>query len=348
VQATDGNFYGTTFGGGANYGTVFKITPVGMGGTLTTLHIFEITDGANPHAGLMQATDGSLYGTTTNGGVNGYGTVLKITLAGTLTTLHSFDGADGGSPYAGLVQATDGNFYGTTPVGGINGYGTIFEVTPGGTLTTLHRFDSTDGASPHAVLVQAGENVYGTTISGGADGYGTVFSLGLGLQPFVVMPTLSLLPGTYTNSILTMSDATAGATIYYTTNGTMPTTSSAVYTKPIVFNDSGTFTVEAMAVASGYLNSVVASAVYTIHPYLAKPTFSPSAGGYTTPQTVAISDISTNTIYYTTDGNMPTTASLQYAGPITVSSNETINAIAVLSGFTNSPVARAAYTIDPP
>ena len=89
------------------------------------------------------------------------------------------------------------------------------------------------------------------------------------------------------------------------------------------------------------------TAVYTIQPVLARPSFTPPAGSYTTPQTVTISDVSTKTIYYTTDGSMPITSSTLYSGPITVSSNQTINAIAVLSGFTNSPEVTAAYTIEP-
>ena len=98
VQGTDGNFYGTTsFGGGnPNYGgTVFKITP---SGTLTTLHSFGSGDGSGASAGLIQATDGNFYGTTSGFGVNNLGTVFKITPSGTLTTLHTFDGADGNCP----------------------------------------------------------------------------------------------------------------------------------------------------------------------------------------------------------------------------------------------------------
>ena len=146
--------------------------------TFTTLHSFDGTDGAAPYAGLVQATDGNLYGTTTYYGANDVGTVFKITTSGTLTTLHSFDNTDGASPYAGLVQATDGNLYGTTYEGGANGYGTVFKITTSGTLTTLHSFDNTDGASPYAGLVQATDgNLYGTTYEGGANGYGTVFKI---------------------------------------------------------------------------------------------------------------------------------------------------------------------------
>ena len=194
VQATDGNFYGTTFFGGAyndNYcgdyflgcGTVFKITP---SGSLTTLYSFcsqgsPCTDGAGPNAGLVQAADGNLYGTTTTGGGGGRGTVFKITPGGTLTTLYSFcslsNCRDGSGPNGALVQATDGNFYGTTYIGGAYNYGTVFKVTPSGTLTTLHSFDGTEGGDPHAALVQGTDgNFYGTTYYG-ANGYGTVFKI---------------------------------------------------------------------------------------------------------------------------------------------------------------------------
>src|ERR1051326_1149957 len=118
IQGIDGNLYGTTPSGGAtNWGTVFRITP---GGTLTTLYSFCATsacaDGSAPVSGLLLASDGSLYGTTLEGGAgscpNGCGTVFRITLAGALTVLHSFEGSDGSGPRAGLVQAIDGNFYG--------------------------------------------------------------------------------------------------------------------------------------------------------------------------------------------------------------------------------------------
>jgi uncharacterized repeat protein (TIGR03803 family) len=198
VQATNGDFYGTTYSGGANSdGTVFKVTP---SGTLTTLYSFcslaGCADGATPVAGLVQATNGDLYGTTYLGGANSDGAVFKITPSGTLTTLYSFCSlagcADGQGPWAGLVQATDGNFYGTTYSGGANSDGTVFKITPSGTLTTLYSFCSlagcADGEEPRAGLVQATNgDLYGTTTweGAGSKGAGTVFSLSVGLGPFV-------------------------------------------------------------------------------------------------------------------------------------------------------------------
>jgi uncharacterized repeat protein (TIGR03803 family) len=200
VQASNGNLYGTTPGGGANgHGTVFKITP---SGTLTTIYSFcpqsGCTDGTFAN-GLVQAADGNLYGTASEGGANGDGTVFKITPDGALTILHTFDGTDGIFPN-GLVQAASGDFYGTTQNGGANdnpncsvispfaGCGTIFKITPSGTLTTLYSFCSqsncTDGDLPCqglfgcTGLVQATNgDFYGTTVYGGANGDGTVFKI---------------------------------------------------------------------------------------------------------------------------------------------------------------------------
>jgi uncharacterized repeat protein (TIGR03803 family) len=189
IQAVDGNFYGTTSIGGANTdcfggcGTVFKITPEGV---LTTLHIFEFNEGNGPQAALLQATDWNLYGTTNMGGPFSQmcqgnarcGTVFKITTGGTLTTLHSFDGTDGSQPQGGLVQAPDGNFYGTTSGGGLGGDGTVFEITPSGKLTTLHSFEVTDGSEPQGGLIQATDGrFYGTTLGGGTNLDGTVFKI---------------------------------------------------------------------------------------------------------------------------------------------------------------------------
>jgi uncharacterized repeat protein (TIGR03803 family) len=206
VQATNGDFYGTTAEGGASLacsygcGTVFKITPVGR---LTTLHSFDIGDGDYPDAVLIQATNGDFYGTTVEGGANNAGTVFKITTSGTLTTLYSFcpqtNCTDGANPYGGLVQGINGNLYGATSHGGANNDGTVFKITPSGTLTTLHSFDDTD-AYPNALVQATDGSFYGTTSAGGAFGpctlqghsCGTVFKI----TPSGMLTTLHSFDGT--------------------------------------------------------------------------------------------------------------------------------------------------------
>jgi hypothetical protein len=179
-----------------------------------------------------------------------------------------------------------------------------------------------------------------------AAGSQSVSLSGTGITPTAAAtPVFSPSSGTYTSTqTVTISDKTAGATIYYTTNGTTPTTSSAKYTGAITV--SSTETIEAIAAASGYSCSSVATVTYTINPPVATPSFSPAAGSYTSTQTVTISDTTTGvTIYYTTNGTAPTTSSAKYTGPITVSSTETIEAIATASGYSCSPVATATFTI---
>src|SRR5580693_865347 len=133
----DGNFYGTTtFGGTGGNGTVFKVTPASIE---TVLHSFAgASDGAEPQAGLVQASDGNLYGTAQFGGTDSDGIVFKITTAGVETVLYSFTGTatDGANPATPLIEASDGNLYGTTGSGGNagcrGGCGTVFKVSTAG------------------------------------------------------------------------------------------------------------------------------------------------------------------------------------------------------------------------
>lgn len=192
IQASDGNFYGTTYGLGAHGGgTIYKIT---LQGELTTLYSLGgfAGDPAGPTAPLIQGTDGNFYGSTGQSGANNYGAIFEVTPSGTFTVLHNFDNTDGYNP-VGLMQATDGNFYGTT--GGINNEdtGSIFEMTPAGNITTLHQFDGTDGTNP-IMMIQDTNGVFYGVAAGGGDvtcsydpsyGCGTIFSLDVGLGPFV-------------------------------------------------------------------------------------------------------------------------------------------------------------------
>ncbi len=217
---------------------------------------------------------------------------------------------------------------------------TIYYTTNGTTPTT----SSTAFSGP--ITVSATETLKAIAVETGYTN-SAVATATYTITPILPAPTFSPAAGTYaTSQSATISDATSGTTIYYTTNGTTPTTSSTAYSGPITV--SATETLEAIAVETGYTNSAVATAAYTITPVLPAPTFSPGAGTYTTSQSVTISDATSGTtIYYTTNGTTPTTSSTKYTGAIAVSATETMEAIAVETGYTNSAVATAAYTITP-
>jgi uncharacterized repeat protein (TIGR03803 family) len=214
VQGSDGNFYGTTSGGGTNgWGTVFRISTNGIE---TVLYSFvgPSTDGVNPVAGVVQGSDGNFYGTTFYGGTShncfqGCGTVFRISPGGSYSNLYSFVGppSDGQWPRGGVVQGSDGNFYGTTQDGGTYGSGIVFRVSSSGTYTNLYSFTGPpyDGAGPYAGLVQGSDgNFYGTTASGGASrncylGCGSVFRISTNgietvLYSFVGSPTDGAVP----------------------------------------------------------------------------------------------------------------------------------------------------------
>lgn len=231
VLATNGNFYGTTMNGGANQsscsggcGTVYQITP---GGSLTTLHSFDSTDGAAPAVGLIQAANGFLYGTTSNGGTNNVGTIFDIATGGLFTSLLSFDGVNGDYPNARLVEDKLGVLYGTTQEIS-SGAGSVFETNYFGQLDTLHKFHGTDGGGPTGALIQATDgNFYGTTQAGGPDSGGTVFKI----TPSGVLTTLynfCSLPGCHDGSTPTggLIQATDG-NLYGTTFGGEPTRAPA-------------------------------------------------------------------------------------------------------------------------
>jgi uncharacterized repeat protein (TIGR03803 family) len=191
VQASDGNFYGTTTAGGAGTGfsqgngTVFKIT---SSGTLTTLHsfctAFGCPDGSTPIAGLAQGSDGYLYGAASSGGDagcdGGCGTAFRITLRGKFTRLYAFSVSQGGTPMARLTEGTNGVLYGAAAFGGANGGGTVYEIAPGDEVITLNSFSEyADGADPNGALIEAtDQNFYGTTYGGGSqNGSGTAFAI---------------------------------------------------------------------------------------------------------------------------------------------------------------------------
>jgi uncharacterized repeat protein (TIGR03803 family) len=189
LLASNGNFYGTTNEAGAcivtagGCGTVFTISPSGKFRTLYNFCVHTgCPDGEFPVGGLIEGSDGNLYGTTNAGGNpacpgGGCGTIYRITPSGVLTVLHRFNNTDGAYPAPALVEVHKGLFYGSTAGGGAHLDGTVFSMTANGAVSTVHSFNGSDGFSPFVLIAGSDGNLYGTTLGGGAKQAGTIFKI---------------------------------------------------------------------------------------------------------------------------------------------------------------------------
>lgn len=219
----NGSLYGTAGYGGKNYyGAVYELTPTtDRAGHITyqliDLHDFggSVSDGKYPYGNLLLASDGSLYGTTRNGGTfGGNGTVYRITPSHGYSVIHSFgQGYDGEAPYSGLVQGRDGTMYGTTSAGGANEAGTVYSIRiVGSAFSERVLYSFGDYKSNDATFVQAPLTIgpagilYGASSQGGRPyGDGTVFSVA----------TNSVIPSpSYFDSILTTFTVSGGYNAY--------------------------------------------------------------------------------------------------------------------------------------
>ena len=263
----------------------------------------------------------------------GVGTGISL-IQGTLP----FSMSPSGNAISGLYSDAAGVYHGF--VRNASGSISTFDV-PGAGAAGSSAFPGTNAFS-----VNDAGNLAGVYTDANGVAHGFLFAP---TASAVATPTFSLAAGTYTSAqTVSIADKTAGATIYYTLDGSTPTNQSSKYSTPLPV--SKTTTINAIAEAAGYSNSAVASATYTIAiPVAAAPAFSPAVGAYTTAQTVTLTDSTSGaSIYYTTNGTTPTANSTLYTGAITVSATETIEAIAVAPGYTNSPVATGVYTINLP
>ena len=188
VKATDGALYGVTLAGGTTAysggtsggGTVFTINEAGSG--FLKVYVFDWGYGAFPNAGLVEGSDGALYGTTYGGvhtGASSDGTVFKIGKDGSgLQKLYGFNGADGAKPSSTLVKGADGALYGTTEEGGTFGEGTVFKMQEDGSgFRKLHDFDHASGSYPGGLVAGPDGTLYGTTSFGPMSGYGSLFRI---------------------------------------------------------------------------------------------------------------------------------------------------------------------------
>jgi uncharacterized repeat protein (TIGR03803 family) len=178
VQAPNGLLYGTTlFGGQSGQGEVFSYDI--SSGTFAVVHAFDYADGATPYDGLVSDAQGNLYGTTSSGGANGFGTVFSIAAGSNkFTLLASLNSTKGRAPFSPLAIGADGKLYGTASGGGKQGQGTIFRVaTTGGAVSDVHDFTGSDGSGPFSGLTLGKDGMlYGTTDYGGTGDYGVVFA----------------------------------------------------------------------------------------------------------------------------------------------------------------------------
>lgn len=178
ILASDGNFYGTTSGGGnKGNGIVYQIT---SSGTFTTIYKFDVTHGFAPIAPPTQGTDGFLYIPVSEGGDEYCGTIVQLSTAGVLNNSYSFPCGSGGSfPIGPLVQASNGNFYSTTQNGGSNGEGTVYQLTTGMSVTVLHNFGALFGDCTYpgaGMLLATDGKYYGSASDGGGKGDGCLYN----------------------------------------------------------------------------------------------------------------------------------------------------------------------------
>ena len=255
VQATDGNFYGTTTSGGIyKGGNVLRMTPDGKIGSIYSFcSQTNCADGQSPQTAPVLGSDGALYGVTWTGGTGVYGggngVVYRLTLEGEITVLHTFYSCypcvDGSLPN-GMILASDGNFYGTTNYGGTGGVGTIFEISSTGDLKILYSFCSqancVDGEYAAYPPVQGNDgNFYGTTLAGGTEGGGVFYQITPAgayqvLHNFCNLPTGDCPEGAYPYGIVKGADGN----FYGTTIGVVfKITPAGQYTKLYSFDYNG-------------------------------------------------------------------------------------------------------------
>ena len=260
------------------------------------------------------------------------------------TEQYSFPGAtpsiSANGSTQGIVWTVDSSAYVTAGPANLQAHDANNVATTLYSSTTNTARDSAGPAVKFAVPTIANGKVYVGTANQ-IDVYGLLNGMTQTSVP-IISPGSESFAG---SAIVTITDATPNATIYYTIDGTAATTASTPYSGSILVNTSEA--VHAIGYANGALTSAQASATYTSVYQATSVVFSLPTGIYTSAQTVNLSDVTASaTIYYTTDGSTPTTASTIYTGPIAVNATETITAMAVAAGITPSPVIAQTYTIE--
>ena len=344
-----------------NYSQVSTPNLSPAGGTYTSDQSVVISC-ATPGATIHYTTDNS----TPSASSPTYAAPISVAGSGTTATIKAYalkagmtDSSVGAAIYIiNYVQVSTPAF---DPVGGTHTNDqsvAISSATPGATIhyTTDNSTPSASSPTYFAPISVAGNGTT-KTIKAYAVKAGMTDS-NVEIETYVISylqvstPAFSPAAGTYTgDQSVTIASATFGAVIYYTTDNSLPTRSSAVYASAISVAGNGTNrTIRAFATNAGMTDSSAASAAYTIsYLQVSTPAFSPLGGIFSTDQSVTISSATSGaTIHYTTDGSAPTAASATYSAPIPVAGNgttETIRAMAINAGMTNSIAAAATYVM---
>ncbi len=311
--------------------------------TYTTPQLVSLAD-ASPGVTIYYTTDGSTPTTASTP----YTGPITVSATTTINAIAAGNGYGASGTNMGVYKITA-----VAPTMSPNPYTyttpqlvTLADASPGVTIYyTTNGSIPTTASTPYTGPITVSTTTTINAIAAG-NGYGAS-GTNMGVYKITaVAPTMSPNPYTYTTpQLVTLADASPGVTIYYTTNGSTPTTASTPYTGPITV--SATTTINAIAAGNGYGASGTNMGVYKIT--AVAPTMSPNPYTYTTPQPVTLADASPGvTIYYTTDGSAPTTASTPYTGPITVSTTTTINAIAAGNGYGASGTNMGVYKITAP
>lgn len=356
----DGNFYIGTIGGPAqgDSGAIVEFTPA-AGNTWTEKIVYSVpeAEGNTMIGSLAFDGVGNLFGAMSGGGSAHAGTVFGLAPgnAGWAEKfLYNFSANvdDGVFPTGGPAFDSLGNMY-LNADGGRGDNGTVVRFKPetGDAFAESVVFafpkGQLEGASPKgSLLVDADGNIYGAASMGGAyytnglDDPGVIFEIA---SPAAApAPVFSHPAGVYKAAMnVAITDAVADAAIYYTKNGEAPKTSSDRYNGPIAVEENETL--EAIAVAGGFTQSRIASAAYTFA--TAAPKLSPTPGKFPKFLKLTITDSTRGAaIFYTTNGDLPTTSSKKYGGPFNVTADETIRAIAEVKGWSQSADTSGNYT----
>ena len=257
IQGNDGAFYGmTNTGGPNNYGTIFRITASGAYTVLKSLLVN--TEGGNPQENLILGNDGSFYGMTYSGGVNGMGTIFRFNPSGNVyTVLHSFSNAGGRNPYGSLTKDKNGILYGLTNGGGTYGLGTIFKIDPASKVFTVMRhLQGADGGYCRGSLALGNDgHLYGMGSQGGTTGAGTLFRITTAAPyPFTLLRNLSGTDGGYPNGSLVKDSngnfygmmTSSGAKLYGTIFRFNPSTKAYTVLRALDYTPDGGYPVASL------------------------------------------------------------------------------------------------------